>query len=166
MQIISWLGRATRNNPVLCLAPILIVFYFALSFVYANLEIITSPSIDHKFLWKGGAAVERGNFVKFVLSNPVLKKQQVNVTKKVTCVSGDTLTTNVEARTHFCNNVYLGKAKEFTKDNAPLPFFVFNGEIPEGYVFVSGTHADSFDSRYWGFLDLSNSSIVPLKSLL
>lgn len=165
MRVKSWLGRATKNNPVLCLAPILICFYFILTFVYANLEIITSPSIEHTFLWKRDAAVERGNFVRFTLSNPVLKKQNVDVTKEVTCISGDMLTTNVDARTHFCNSMYLGKAKEFTKENVPLPFFVFNGKIPEGSIFVSGTHMDSFDSRYWGFLDLSDSSIIPLKSL-
>jgi len=30
---------------------------------------------------------------------------------------------------------------------------VFNGKVPEGTLFVSGQHRDSFDSRYWGFLD-------------
>jgi type IV secretory pathway protease TraF len=44
-------------------------------------------------------------------------------------------------------------AKVITLKGATLPMFVFNGKVPDGMLFVSGQHKDSFDSRYWGFLE-------------
>ena len=36
----------------------------------------------------------------------------------------------------------------------PLPLFRFDGVIPEGKLFVVGHHPRSWDSRYFGFVDV------------
>lgn len=48
---------------------------------------------------------------------------------------------------------YIGRAKEFSLKGDPLEKFDYSGVIPKGRCFMAGHHKDSFDSRYWGFLD-------------
>lgn len=50
---------------------------------------------------------------------------------------------------------YLGKAKTVSRAGQPLDNFQFRGQIPGGMCYVGGDHPDSFDSRYFGFIDKS-----------
>ena len=42
-------------------------------------------------------------------------------------------------------------AKLITLKGTTLPLFVFNGKVPDGKLFVSGQHRDSFDSAIGAF---------------
>ena len=55
----------------------------------------------------------------------------------------------------FCNGEYLVRAKDFSLKGEPLQHFTFNGPVPKGFMFVMGQHKDSFDSRYFGFVEKS-----------
>ncbi len=48
---------------------------------------------------------------------------------------------------------HLGKAKIKSLKGEPLDNFKFTGQIPGGKCYVAGSHPDSFDSRYFGFID-------------
>ena len=37
----------------------------------------------------------------------------------------------------------------------PVKVFYYDGEVPEGKIFVMAAHPRSFDSRYYGFVDIS-----------
>lgn len=56
---------------------------------------------------------------------------------------------------YFCNSEYIGRAKERTLDGRTLSAFEFEGLIPEGKLFVFGGDINSYDSRYFGLVDIS-----------
>ena len=115
-----------------------------------------SPSLSHRVfvLDRSGRAPRKGDYVIFPFASPLFEQgKQQRIIKEVTCAAGETLNVDVRNRFFYCNGIYLGMAKVITLKGARLPMFVFNGKIPAGKLFVSGQHRDSFDSRYWGFLD-------------
>jgi len=73
--------------------------------------------------------------------------------KKVVCVEGERLY-NIK-RDFYCNGKYIGTAKEKDKKGNQAPLYEFNGIIEEGKFFVVGDVKDSYDSKYWGFVDSS-----------
>jgi conjugal transfer pilin signal peptidase TrbI len=124
--------------------------------ICSRLVFSLSPSLSHRVfvLDRSGRAPRKGDYVIFQFSSPLLEQgKRQRVIKEVTCASGETLSVDVQNRFSYCNGNYLGMAKLITLKGTTLPLFVFNGRVPEGMLFVSGQHRDSFDSRYWGFLD-------------
>jgi type IV secretory pathway protease TraF len=71
--------------------------------------------------------------------------------KKVVCDEGDILTVDNDKR-FFCNGVYVGKAKDRALDGSALTNFVWNGPVPPGMILAMGEHKDSYDGRYYGFV--------------
>ncbi|MNF08598.1 Peptidase S26 [compost metagenome] len=44
-----------------------------------------------------------------------------------------------------------------------LPEFTYTGTVPEGQAFAVGDTANSYDSRYWGFIRMSDTEkLIPL----
>jgi len=70
--------------------------------------------------------------------------------KKVGCKEGDRLSTI--GLNYYCNESFLGQAREFDSSMKRVDHFTFNGIIPKGYFFMLGTHPKSYDSRYFGFV--------------
>jgi len=116
-----------------------------------------SPSLSHRVFLiteRSNTQVKKGDYVIFHLSSQLLDNgKSKKVIKEVSCVPGDWLHVDTRNRFFYCNGQYLGKAKESSLKGKPLPLFTYDGRIPEGKLFVSGQHKDSFDSRYWGFLE-------------
>ncbi|MDA8090389.1 MAG: S26 family signal peptidase [Nitrospiraceae bacterium] len=116
-----------------------------------------SPSVKPWlfFLVRHPAVITKGDYVIF---RPKHMDPYINgktLVKKVTCDEGDTLTEH--GKKYFCNgDVYLGRAKDFSLKGERLKNFVYNGVIPKGFCFVSGSNINSYDSRYWGFLKKSD----------
>jgi len=95
----------------------------------------------------------KGDYVLLEISTPLLKDgEPFEVVKRVACVEGDMLV--VLEKEYFCNSQNLGKAKEYSLKGEKLKSFEFSGEVPKDMIFVSGSHVDSFDSRYFGFLNV------------
>lgn len=76
--------------------------------------------------------------------------------KAIAGLPGDRIT--VSGRDVYVNGVAAGRAKPFSFDRKPLDP-IAPGVIPEGYVYVRGTSADSFDSRY------RSSGLVPMSAV-
>jgi len=115
-----------------------------------------SPSLSHRVfvLNRSGRQPRKGDYVIFQFASPLFENgKRQRIIKEITCAAGETLSVDTQNRFFYCNGKYVGMAKLITLKGASLPMFVFNGEIPVGELFVSGSHKDSFDSRYWGFLD-------------
>lgn len=124
----------------------------------SHLLITTTPSLSERVFWKTSdrakiESVQRGDFVIFDQFLPEPKQEVRSLIKRVACGPGDTLT--VTGDSYFCNGQYLGLAKHKTRMGSPLTPFVFNGVIPPGNLFAMGDHKDSYDSRYWGFKEIS-----------
>lgn len=81
-------------------------------------------------------------------------KKSEDMMKLVGCNEGDLLTVDAEKK-FYCNGEYLVRAKDFSLKGEPLQHFAFNGKIPKRAMFVIGEHKDSYDSRYFGFVDKS-----------
>ena len=74
---------------------------------------------------------------------PGLKRQPFF--KRIAGVAGDVVT--VDGRDVFINGQHVGRAKTHTFDRRPLDP-IAPTVIPPGHVYVQGSSADSFDSRY------------------
>lgn len=121
-----------------------------------------SPSLGYKLFWTTPISqndeIKPGDYVVFPA--PVKEynrlasmnlSESTKAMKQVKCISGQKLT--VQGVNYYCDSVLLGTAKPTTLSGKPLSQFVYDGNIPEGKLFVMGTHRDSFDSRYLGFID-------------
>lgn len=120
-------------------------------FVFQHLVIVTSPSIDHRVFWKTEQMPQKGDYILFDLRHELVGLDAVRLTKRIACGPGELLE---QTDNQFsCHGEILGHAKMTDK----FPAFKFKGAIPENQGFVMGTHEDSFDSRYFGLVDLSKA---------
>jgi|TARA_R110002096_G_scaffold14761_4_gene51999 conjugal transfer pilin signal peptidase TrbI len=65
--------------------------------------------------------------------------------KRIVGVEGDVI--EVRGRRIYVAGVFVGEAKPFAQSGRPLEA-IESQVIPAGYVFMSGEHIDSYDSRY------------------
>ena len=117
-----------------------------------NILLTVSASVGHRWFWRSGEQPARGDYATFLLQHPLAGAQPVRLTKRLVCWSGDVL--KVSDRHYYCNGQFLGIAKETGLNGQALPQFVYQGRIPDGKAFAYGAHKDSFDSRYWGLLEV------------
>jgi len=122
----------------------------------SRIAIAVSPSLSHRIfiLDRSGRTPRTGDYVLFTFSSPLYEQgRRHKAIKEVICREGERLTVDRVHRYFYCNGKYVAMAKVTSLSGKPLPLFVHNGVIPKGFLFVTGTHRDSFDSRYWGFLE-------------
>lgn len=120
-------------------------------------SVTLTPSLKHRIYWltRNPDKVVRGDYVLFhhkELAAKVGMKKSEEMLKVIGCNEGDQLTVDAEKK-FYCNGEYLVRAKDISLKGEPLQHFVFNGQIPKGVMFVMGQHKDSYDSRYFGFVD-------------
>jgi len=75
-----------------------------------------------------------------------------NVVKKAACIEGEQLRTTDQGY-YYCSDQYLGVAKTKSPSGKKLTPFVYNGVVPDGKFFAFGGHVNSYDSRYYGFVE-------------
>ena len=111
-----------------------------------------TPSLPYRILLvdRGPAALARGDLIVYAFEGeaaqadyPGLKRQAFF--KRIVGVAGDVV--SVEGRDVFVNGQHVGRAKTHTFDRHPLDPIAAT-VIPPGQVYVQGSSADSFDSRY------------------
>jgi conjugal transfer pilin signal peptidase TrbI len=158
MQIKKWKRPTKCQVAVLC-------FVFLGLFLFLNktkFMMNMSESLPHKaFLVLKGIKPMRGDCLTFTLSalqQEVLPtdpsrasqtqvfKTPVYLTKRVVGVAGDYV--RREGDQMWVGDMAVGPLLKETIDGFPLTPLAFEGEIPEGHVFVAGEHERSFDSRY------------------
>lgn len=98
-------------------------------------------------------SIKSGDIVRFPFNNAVTKGP-VHLLKRVGCNQGQLLTVN-DQKEYFCDGKWLGKAKDKLLSGQPVENFKFNGLVPPGKFFALADHKDSYDSRYFGFVELS-----------
>ncbi|MGV8057568.1 MAG: S26 family signal peptidase [Smithellaceae bacterium] len=65
---------------------------------------------------------------------------------------------------YYCKNQLIAIAKDYSLGGERLKKFEFSGKVPEGDMFLVGDHQDSYDSRYFGFIEAKDiiATVYPL----
>jgi len=128
-----------------------------------HLRTVKTPSVRYSLLWEVGGTGGKGDYVRVPLPVELQKEgRPPRLTKRIGCVGGELL--SFANGGHYCNGEWLGSVLKFGSDGRPLAPFVWNGVIPAGKVFLVGDDPRSFDSRYLGFFDQSQT--IRLKGIL
>lgn len=138
-------------------------------FIYATLPTRIDLTMDKSlpyWVWLTHEPFEADKNEYAMFHPPVDNQYTHNVkylVKKVGCSEGQILT-STSTRDFFCDGEYIGTAQQKDKNGKSVDFFQYNGEIPKDNFFMIGTHARSYDSRYFGFVkkDFIERGAVPL----
>lgn len=141
----------------------------ALAVLSGRLAVTLTPSMEHR-VWflnrvASPAEIRKGDAVMFLFRDPhgfVGEAKEAKekggkapverrAIKRVACAPGELL--QEDGRDFRCGGWFIGRARELSRDGRPAPLFRFSGVIPEGKYFVMGDGADSYDSRYFGFVE-------------
>lgn len=142
------------------LAITLVTVYLLIVFV-GRIVVVTTPSIDKTILIKTkGEALLKGDYVMYNLKSKLVG--DVKISKKIGCVEREKI--SVINRHIYCNGDFLGAAKTESKKGDKLNVFTNKDLIiPDGYVYIMGTHKDSFDSRYFGLVEKNKlKKLIPI----
>lgn len=136
-------------------------WFWALSHV----RIPPTRSLSCRALWVTNSraailTVGEGGYVTFMHRVPAPPNHSggminVRLIKRVGCSQGRILSSD-ENDDYFCDGRYLGHAKRRSLSGEPKEPFSYNGKVPEGMIFVVGDDVDSYDSRYFGFIERAN----------
>lgn len=96
--------------------------------------------------------LKKNDVVTFHYKHDFFNGERLRLAKRIKCLPGETLLKENES--FFCEGVYLGEAKLKRKNGQDFPVFSYNGEIPPNKYFLFGDSLDSFDSRYFGLIDI------------
>ena len=123
-----------------------------------RIVVAISPSLDHRVFVVTKSftpdEIRKDDYIMFTVRSHYIKNGKPSrLLKKVSCVTGERLETRT--REYYCDGEYLGMAKWYSLKGEPVDAFVYSGTVPEGKLFVTGRHVDSFDSRYLGFIERS-----------
>ncbi|WP_419250181.1 S26 family signal peptidase [Campylobacter fetus] len=92
--------------------------------------------------------------------------QNVNFLKKVIAVAGDYV--EIKDSQIFVNHKLIKDSQifKFDSNHNALPTLSFSGVLKNNEIFVLGEHIKSFDSRYFGVLDIQKNSVKKAKKIL
>ena len=147
----------SRGKTLLYVLVATAAFWALICFVFPHMIITGTPSLNDRVFWASKdkedlAQVKSGSFLNFYLRIPGPGKNKVYlVTKRVGCSPGETL--KISGKMFFCNDRFLGVAKERGRSGIKLTQFQEAGPIPADHYFLVGDDPYSYDSRYWGLLD-------------
>lgn len=121
----------------------------------SNLAITYGKSIDRTVFWKVKAdKIKHGDYVLVQTDTTDIFAKGMLITKMVGCAPGEIL--EIKGDEYYCGEDYLGRAKNKSRTGISVTPFNPCGssyckyQVPEGQYFVTGTHKDSYDSRYFG----------------
>ncbi len=143
--------------------PVVLILAIAIKY-QVTINMTPSLPITWAVIERGNLTLKHGDLVAFRWTGQGPIPQGLELIKRVTGMPGDTVhrNTNCQAATDqadlysMCMDVrtssgqLLGSfpVKKYTRQGAPLQAGAFEGVIPAEFVFVSGDHPDSLDSRY------------------
>ncbi len=119
-----------------------------------RIAVTMTPSLDKRIFFikeKNPTEVRKSDYVLFTCDFSRVDPEFPTVAiKRVACTAGEILRT--QGNVYFCEGESIGMAKDVSLGGERVAKFVYDGVIPEGYIFVAGDHRDSYDSKYFGFL--------------
>lgn len=121
--------------------------------VPGRLVVATSDSIEHRVFFKQDRfnpdEIRKGSYVLLELHTDVVPDcSPCDISKRVSCIEGDML--SIRGDDYFCNNELIGTAKKLSKKGESTNPYKASGRIGKGEIFLTGSHRDSYDSKYFG----------------
>lgn len=97
-----------------------------------------------------------GNIVtfKYQYKEYFIYKQGQNFTKIIGCAQGQKISTI--GNDYFCENKLIGTALEKDGFNNAIERQIYNEVIPQGKFFMIGSNPKSYDSKYYGYVDIKD----------
>lgn len=139
---------------------LLIISCLALgSYITNHVLIPATHSISPKLLWKtGDKPTQQNEYMLFEHVDAYLPEGETHLVKRLGCIEGQYLTRlNYQ---FYCDGKEIALAHAEDSTGKRLPIFEFTGVIPAGKAFAVGDTDNSYDSRYWGFIDISQAQRV------
>jgi len=145
---------------------IVIILALVGMYIPQKISVTLTPSLDKRVFYLSSIDkstekyIGKGTYVMFEFQSELFNNgKSIKAIKKVGCSAGDKL--DIKYINHYyCNGVFLGVAKEKSKKGEPVENFKFVGIIPDKKIFVIGDHPDSYDSRYFGFLETKDVKAI------
>lgn len=156
----DWANSPEKRILILSIAMITVITFFQRFFTIA---INTTDSLPQSIflISKENKAIARGQYYVFAYSGKATYYPSgTKFVKKLVGLPGERLQTDIEHKTIILNGEE--GQKEFklrekdSKGKKVTDFFYFNGAIPPHKYFFVGESENSYDSRYWGFVDAQN----------
>ena len=138
---------------------IALVIYLVINAILTNVVINISNSHSGTVFWKSDIKPAKNDFVYFDFEHELLPKNLKVLSKKLVCLEGDDLIINDSFIA--CNDKkYAIKRNKKTGSGKPITQFYYHNIMPKGKAIVWGSNPESFDSRYWGFIDYNELHIM------
>ncbi len=141
---------------LVCIATLLILTAITLKCFIAISGDISLPYS----IWLKGDKSDQYIKGSYVMSYPIGTRaiKYDYIIKQISCVAGDRLTVKKDSniKNMFCNDELIGEVLSEDRDGKKIESFTISDEliIPNGYYFLSGTHKRSYDSRYFGVVNI------------
>lgn len=130
--------------------------------LFNHILIPATHSVYPRVLYRSGeAATTQNEYVKFFRRDSYLPEGEAWLVKRLGCVAGQYLLR--DGNQFFCDGHQIAQAMQRDTNGNILPNFSYSGVVPEGLAFAVGDTANSYDSRYWGFISMSDTEkLIPL----
>lgn len=126
------------------------------STITSHILIPATHSVFPKLLWKtGDVPTTQDQYALFEHFDTYLPEGETHLVKRLGCMEGQYL--NRLNYQFYCDGKEIAIAHAKDSMGKSLPLFHFTGVIPAGKAFAVGDTDNSYDSRYWGFIDINKA---------
>lgn len=153
----------TKITPkkLLIFSLVAIVIYYLIGMFITHIVVNVSNSHSGIIFWKSDEKPEKSDLVYFDFEHELLPKKFKTLSKRLICIENDNLVINDQFI--VCNKKkYRIKRNIKTGSGKSIEQFYYSGIVPKNKAVVWGSNLESFDSRYWGFINLQKTSKMKL----
>ncbi len=158
-----------NNKKITKITSIKLLIFTLISFIIYNLigllftHIVVNISNSHigTIFWKIDKNPVKNDFVYFDFQHQLLPSSIDTLSKKLVCIEGDNLVINDNFI--ICNEQkYPIKRNKKTGSGKTIKQFYYDDIVPQNKAILWGSNIESFDSRYWGFIDYNKLNKMKL----
>ncbi len=149
----------SKKLPIIGL--IALIIYLLIRTLFTHIVINISDSHMGTVFWKSDKSPEKNDFVYFNFQHELLPKNLKVLSKKIVCIGGESL--KIDDQFIICQDKkYPIKRNKKTGSGKTIKQFYYDDIVPQNKAILWGSNIESFDSRYWGFIDYNKLNKMKL----